>query len=182
MTKKKRIEEGDLEWVTSRGDSIKLRDMNTSHILNSLKKIRATPEWRSEWAEIFERELTRRGMISTDSDFERKIITDEEKMYFLATSCDYQFLSVSGGSLAEITTLNNRIKEYIENNIFCIPLGDLGKEDFICRMKNLAESPGKSPSIDANRFFKEYEDYLLVNVFSKEWSNFMNIMLGRYGK
>lgn len=182
MKKRLEIDERDREWATSKGDYVKLRDMNTSHILNSLRKIRATPEWRSEWAEIFERELARRGMISADSGFEKKMITDEEKMYFLSTSCDYQFLSVEGGSLAGIVTLNSKIEEYIKNNIFCIPLGDDRKKEFISEMKNCAENLGERLNTDANKFFKKYEEYLLVNVFSKEWSNFMNIMLGRYGK
>ena len=167
-------------WTTSKGERILVEDMNTSHLLNSIRKIKSTPGWRDEWLSVLEGELARRGMISRDSEFEKKMITDEEKMYFLSTSCDYQFLSYEGGSLSDIMSMNEDVMRYIKTNAFCIPLSSSeDREKFIQEMDNNARKVSPQNKKSSDEFFSKYEEYLLVNVFSKEWSNFMNLMLGR---
>ena len=123
-------------------------------------------------------------MIARTDDYEKKIITDEEKMYFLCTSCEYQMLSVEGGSLSDILNItinNDQVKSYIKDNIFCIPL-EQSKENFISGMDKLIRKTRSNSKEDAEKFIKKKKKYLLINVFSKEWSNFMNLMLGRHGK
>lgn len=159
-------------WITSKGEEISLEEMNSSHILNAIRKINHSTGWRKEWLPILEAELTKRGMIARTSDFEKNLITDAEKMYFLVTSCEYQMLSVEGGSLEKINSGLVAIQEYIEKNTFCIPFED-SRDKFIEEMTQRAE---KNTSTE---FMSYYEEYLLINVFSREWSNFMNLMLGR---
>lgn len=168
MNKKKTV------WITSKGEELSIEEMNSSHILNAIRKINSSTGWRKEWLPLLEDELIRRGMIARTVDFEKNLITDSEKMYFLVTSCEYQMLSVKGGSLKEINSGLVAIQEYIEKNTFCIPLED-SKDKFIEEMTRRA---GKN---NASEFMSYYENYLLINVFSKEWSNFMNLMLGRNG-
>ena len=171
------------KWITAKGEELSLEEMNSSHILNAIRKIKSSTGWREDWLPILEAELTRRGMIARTDDYEKKIITDEEKMYFLCTSCEYQMLSVEGGSLSDILniTINDQIKSYIRDNIFCIPL-EQSKENFISEMDKLVRKTRSDSKEDAEKFMSYYEKYLLINVFSKEWSNFMNLMLGRHGK
>ena len=157
------------KWITSKGEELSLEEMNSSHILNAIRKIKSSTGWREDWLPILEAELTRRSMIARTDDYEKKIITDEEKMYFLCTSCEYQMLSVEGGSLSDIL------------NIICIPL-EQSKENFISEMDKLIRKTRSNSKEDAEKFMSYYEKYLLINVFSKEWSNFMNLMLGRHGK
>lgn len=167
-------------WATSKGERILVEEMNTSHIMNSIRKIKSTPGWRDEWLSVLEDELSKRGMISRDSEFEKKMITDEEKMYFLSTSCDYQFLSYEGGSLSKVLSMNEDVMRYIKINTFCIPLGHVSeKEKFISDMDNDARKVSPNDKKGSNEFFAKYEDCLLINVFSSEWSEFMNLMLGR---
>lgn len=171
------------KWITSKGEELSLEEMNSSHILNAIRKIKSLTGWREDWLPILEAELTRRSMIARTDDYEKKIITDEEKMYFLCTSCEYQMLSVEGGSLSDILniTINDQVKSYIRDNIFCIPL-EQSKENFISEMDKLIRKTRSNSKEDAEKFMSYYEKYLLINVFSKEWSNFMNLMLGRHGK
>lgn len=171
------------KWITSKGEELSLEEMNSSHILNAIRKIKSSTGWREDWLPILEAELTRRSMIARTDDYEKKIITDEEKMYFLCTSCEYQMLSVEGGSLSDILniTINDQVKSYIRDNIFCIPL-EQSKENFISEMDKLIRKTRSNSKEDAEKFMSYYEKYLLINVFSKEWSNFMNLMLGRHGK
>lgn len=171
------------KWITSKGEELSLEEMNSSHILNAIRKIKSSTGWREDWLPILEAELTRRSMIARTDDYEKKIITDEEKMYFLCTSCEYQMLSVEGGSLSDILniTTNDQVKSYIRDNIFCIPL-EQSKENFISEMDKLIRKTRSNSKEDAEKFMSYYEKYLLINVFSKEWSNFMNLMLGRHGK
>ena len=93
------------KWITSKGEELSLEEMNSSHILNAIRKIKSSTGWREDWLPILEAELTRRSMIARTDDYEKKIITDEEKMYFLCTSCEYQMLSVEGGSLSDILNI-----------------------------------------------------------------------------
>lgn len=155
------------KWITSKGEELSLEEMNSSHILNAIRKIKSSTG----------------SMIARTDDYEKKIITDEEKMYFLCTSCEYQMLSVEGGSLSDILniTINDQVKSYIRDNIFCIPL-EQSKENFISEMDKLIRKTRSNSKEDAEKFMSYYEKYLLINVFSKEWSNFMNLMLGRHGK
>ena len=172
------------KWITSKGEELSLEEMNSSHILNAIRKIKSSTGWREDWLPILEAELTRRSMIARTDDYEKKIITDEEKMYFLCTSCEYQMLSVEGGSLSDILNItinNDQVKSYIKDNIFCIPL-EQSKENFISEMDKLIRKTRSNSKEDAEKFMSYYEKYLLINVFSKEWSNFMNLMLGRHGK
>lgn len=172
------------KWITSKGEELSLEEMNSSHILNAIRKIKSSTGWREDWLPILEAELTRRSMIARTDDYEKKIITDEEKMYFLCTSCEYQMLSVEGGSLSDILNItinNDQVKSYIKDNIFCIPL-EQSKENFISEMDKLVRETRSNSKEDAEKFMSYYEKYLLINVFSKEWSNFMNLMLGRHGK
>lgn len=67
------------KWITSKGEELSLEEMNSSHILNAIRKIKSSTGWREDWLPILEAELTRRSMIARTDDYEKKIITDEEK-------------------------------------------------------------------------------------------------------
>jgi len=49
-------------WETKNGRSIRVRDMETSHLNNALAFILVTPDWRPGYAKLLIEELERRKL------------------------------------------------------------------------------------------------------------------------
>jgi len=49
-------------WVTRSGERIKIKNMSTIHLRNSLKRC-INKEWRIEYIPFLQRELKRRGLL-----------------------------------------------------------------------------------------------------------------------
>ena len=167
------INTNDPIWRTSAGKDIKLSEMATTHIINSIKKIKNSVGWRKEWLPILEEELRKRNLsVGSSSDVELKnITTTDEMIYFLETSCDN--LTVRGNKIAKQYNGNSTfIKDYLYNKdtIFSVSQDEFkSKEEFI----------GFINKLDDNTIYSETEKYRLENVFVREWKLFIDIMLGR---
>lgn len=167
------------EWVTSKGKSIPLEEMSTTHIINSIKKIKASGgSWRADWLPFLEEELGKRNMMVTSQDLDDRLIKENEMIYFLSTSCDIQTISGKDEINSDLLYFENCtnkdievVKGYLKSN-FSIPV-DKDKYEFIKELKN------DSTIMNPSEFYKKYESYKLENVFEKEWKTFIDIMLGR---
>lgn len=160
-------------WTTSAGKSIKVSEMATTHIINSIKKIKSSGGWRQEWLPILENELKRRNLsLSSENDSELKgITTTKEMKYFLETSCDY--ITVTGKELVkQYKGDSNTVKDYLYNkdSIFSI-----SRDEFKTNLE-FAEFINK---LNPENIYSKTEKYRLENVFTKEWKLFIDIMLGR---
>ena len=119
-------------WTTQGGKTILVKDMSTTHILNSIKKIKSTG-WRAGMLPILEEELTRRNLNVSGSavvDIENLEIKKSEMEYFLETSCDYQIVDGKEHIYSHITTpISQDLVEYMKQS-FAIP-ENMDKDDFI---------------------------------------------------
>lgn len=157
-------------WTTANGKSINIKEMDTTHIKNCINKIKNSGGvWRGEYLEILESELKRRNLNIT-SEKEVDSITDKEKIYFLETSCESKVIKIDKNKLTNIV-LNEKITDYT-NNWFVLnndTTKESFQEQFVKDIKTLSE----------NEFYEKYSKFILDNVFTKEWKNFIDIMLGR---
>lgn len=164
-------------WTTSNGYSIKIKDMNTVHIKNAIRKIRSSitdpdsPSWRKEYLPALEEELKRRNLtVATTCD----TISKEEKKYFLEVSCGYVVVKLTKSDLQDVTE-DSEILEYFTKNY--IVLNNITIEEFKSGLiddLNSIENAG-----DKRGLLEVYEEHLLDNAFSEEWKNFIDVMLGR---
>lgn len=161
-------------WTTQGGKTILVKDMSTTHILNSIKKIKSTG-WRAGMLPILEEELTRRNLNVSGSavvDIKNLEIKKSEMEYFLETSCDYQIIDGKEDIYSHITTpIPQDLVEYMKQS-FAIP-ENMDKDDFIDSMIS------DVTYLSCKNFYKKYEQYILENTFEKSWKIFINIMLGR---
>lgn len=161
-------------WTTQGGKTILVKDMSTTHILNSIKKIKSTG-WRAGMLPILEEELTRRNLNVSGSavvDIKNLEIKKSEMEYFLETSCDYQIIDGKEDIYSHITTpISQDLVEYMKQS-FAIP-EDMDKDNFIDSMIS------DVTYLSCKNFYKKYEQYILENTFEKSWKIFINIMLGR---
>lgn len=161
-------------WRTAGGKEIPINEMATSHILNSIKKIKYS-NWRTDWLPYLEKELARRNMYVTSSDRDSRMISEKEMCYFLETSCDGQIIN---GKEDIVPKINTSISEYLKefcSLIFVIPITtdkDKFIEEFIDDLRGVSE----------NVIFSTYGIYRLDDVFEIEWKNFIDLMLGRKEK
>lgn len=164
-------------WTTQGGKTILVKDMSTTHILNSIKKIKSTG-WRAGMLPILEEELTRRNLNVSGSavvDIKNLEIKKSEMEYFLETSCDYQIIDGKEDIYSHITTpISQDLVEYMKQS-FAIP-EDMDKDNFIDSMIS------DVTYLSCKNFYKKYEQYILENTFEKSWKIFINIMLGRKGE
>lgn len=164
-------------WTTQGGKTILVKDMSTTHILNSIKKIKSTG-WRAGMLPILEEELTRRNLNVSGSavvDIKNLEIKKSEMEYFLETSCDYQIIDGKEHIYSHITTpISQDLVEYMKQS-FAIP-EDMDKDNFIDSMIS------DVTYLSCKNFYKKYEQYILENTFERSWKIFINIMLGRKGK
>lgn len=169
--------EGMNYWTTSKGSVIKIKDMNTSHIKNAIRKIRSsiispdTPSWRSEYLPILENELKRRNLtVAATCD----TINQKEKKYFLEVSCGYTVIRLTENDLQDVTA-DSEILNYFTKNYFV--LDNITTEEF--RSSLIRDLNSIEHSWDKKGLLAVYEEDLLDNVFSEEWKNFIDVMLGR---
>lgn len=164
-------------WTTQGGKTILVKDMSTTHILNSIKKIKSTG-WRAGMLPILEEELTRRNLNVSGSavvDIKNLEIKKSEMEYFLETSCDYQIIDGKEHIYSHITTpISQDLVEYMKQS-FAIP-EDMDKDNFIDSMIS------DVTYLSCKNFYKKYEQYILENTFERSWKIFINIMLGRKGE
>lgn len=171
----KKIGENFKEWRTSSGKTIPLEEMATTHIINSLNKIKSSNnEWRKEWIPYLEAELARRNMYVASPQRDSWMINEKEMAYFLETSCDFQIVRGEDEIFPVYSGVtNDAIELYLKGN-FAIPVED-NKEEFI---REIILDVSK---ISANDFYKKYEYTKIENVFENAWKRFIDLMLGRLG-
>lgn len=161
----------DWVWTTANGKSINIKDMDTTHIKNCINKIKNSGGvWRGEYLEILESELRRRNLNVTSKEIDS--ITDKEKIYFLETSCESKVIKIDKSKLTNIV-LNEKIIDYT-NNWFV--LNDETIESFQEQFTKDIET------LSENKFYEKYNKFILDNVFTKEWKNFIDVILGRTEK
>ena len=163
------IDEVELVWVTANGRKMTISEMDTTHIKNSINKILASGGvWRGEFLEPLERELERRNLSVADEKV-LDTVTEEEKIYFLETSCEYVTVK-----LRERLVTDKKLAEFL-NNYFVIDPEETTKEQFIKELENDLDDP----KLKNDSIYKKYSKYILDNVFTREWKNFIDLMLGR---
>ena len=161
------------KWSTGSGKTIDIKDMATSHIINSINKIKTSQSgWKKDWLPYLEKELALRNLYVASVDPDKWIINDKEMMYFLQTSCDFQIIKGEDEIYPNYCgILNEAINKYLKH-IFAIPQ-DIDKERFI---RSMLEDISR---ISVNDFYKNYDEYKFENMFVKEWRLFIDLMLGR---
>lgn len=220
-------------WKTANGEEIKIEDMNTSHIKNCINKIKKS-NWRVEYLEALENELKRRNLsVASNNDDDKDTISEQEKIYFLETSCEYTTIKLDESEVEELTVrsgLDNfidlyfiidkdktgkELKKDIFDSLVNLPLSQFynryndilfkkpADEEYNFYKYNLTDEKLKNflenyfildkvdPlnfkkkmkrdifSIPRLEFYSKYNEYLLDNVFTKEWKSFIDLMLGR---
>lgn len=165
---------GEATWTTQGGKSILVKDMSTTHILNSIRKIKSTG-WRAGMLPILEEELTRRNLNVNGSvaDIKNLEIKKSEMAYFLETSCDYQIIDGEKYiySIFPPGPISADIEKYLKQS-FAIP-EEYDKDNFAKTMIS------DITDLSSKNFYKKYEQYILENVFERSWKIFINMMLGR---
>ena len=166
------IDEVQLVWVTANGREMTISEMDTTHIKNSINKILASGGvWRGEFLEPLERELERRNLSVADEKA-LDTVTEEEKIYFLETSCEYVTVKLREGLVTD-----KKLAEFL-NNYFVIDPEEITKEQFIKEIENDLDDP----KLKNDSIYKKYSKYILDNVFTREWKSFIDLMLGRRNK
>ena len=165
-------EEDTRIWSTRKGVKIPVEEMSTTHIINSINKIKSSGGWRIEWLPILEAELERRNMFVGTPESDNKMIGEKEMVYFLTTSCDLQWISGKESILPMYKGVTNKdIEEYLSHS-FVIPDTEDPKEFSKEMVENVS-------NLSAKEFYKKYDQCKLENVFEKEWKFFIDMVLGR---
>lgn len=163
-------------WRTANSKEIPLEEMSTTHIINSINKIKASGNtWRGDWLPYLEKELGRRNMFVGSKERDSRMISEGEMIYFLETSCDNIIVRGKKEILQRYKgVVNNEIENYL-SCIFSLP-GDKDVMEFIDTMLSDVSR------ISASDFYKKYDPYKLDNAFEVEWKSFIDLMLGRKEK
>lgn len=170
-------------WEMGNGKKIAIKDMETSHIKNCIKKINNS-NWRTEYLESLEEELKNRNLALTEVNERGKFETvkNKEKIYFIRTSCELDVLGpfhkddlpIPDPHTSKGTKLAKEKKEdFMTNNVFVFDPDKISKEQF---KSELIDDFEKMEDIC---FYDKYNPTLLDNVFTKEWKSFIDLMLGR---
>lgn len=159
------------EWTTATGKVIAIKDMDTTHIKNSINKIKKSGGvWRGEYLEVLENELKRRNLSITESN-ESDLIAEKEKIYFLETSCESKVIKFKKSEFTDFS-LSEKSEDFLLNNYFVLDSED-SIDDFKFKLKKDIKN------ISQTEFYEKYSKYLLDNIFTKEWKVFIDLMLGR---
>lgn len=172
-------------WEMGNGKRIAIKDMETSHIKNCIKKINNS-NWRTEYLESLEEELKNRNLALTEVNERGKFetVNNKEKIYFIKTSCELDVLDPFHKDelpflpdppyTSKGTRLSKEKKEdFMTNNVFVFDPDKISKEQF---RSELIDDFKKMEDIP---FYDKYNPTLLDNVFTKEWKSFIDLMLGR---
>lgn len=176
------------KWRTLSGDELDISEMETSHIKNCIKFIEER-NTRQEYLPYFKEELERRGLFLTGDNL-KDFIPQEQQIYFLETSCEYEIIKqkefrdiLSSDpkyiKLMDWITKEKKISLWLDNNSFVVK--GKSKEDTINELLEDLEncSKVKKRTIYENyKIYSKWESRLVINVFSKEWSRFISMMLG----
>lgn len=160
------------KWSTGKGIEIPVKEMSTTHIINSINKIKHSNGWRIEWLPILEKELERRNMFVGDKESDDKMIGKKEMIYFLTTSCELQWVPGNIVIFPEYKGVSNKdIEDYLSHDFIISDSKD---------PVEFSEEMIKDVSrISAKEFYKKYDQYKLENVFEREWKFFIDMVLGR---
>lgn len=163
-------------WTMGNGVKIKISEMNTSHIKNCINKIKkSTTGWRSEYLESLEEELKNRNLDPDHVIESSDSIKPEEKLYFLETSCGLSGIKFCKDDFDSIN-YDQKTIDFVVDNIFIVSPENIAnfKIEFLSDLKKHEST--------IFLFYQKYNPYLLDNVFTKSWSPFIDLMLGRKKK
>lgn len=159
-------------WVTRQGEKIKISDMTTSHLENTIRFLENS-NCHHPKLEKMRNELRSRNLAITGNSIQDQI-AEEEMIYFIETSCGYEILDGKDiiESLEKIDyKINIKLEKFLSNKFVSF---DKNTEELKKTIINAVKT------FDELNVYKAMESNLLINVFSKEWKQFIDLMLGRY--
>lgn len=175
-------------WETSAGKILKIKDMNTCHIINSINKIeRSGLTWRPEYLPVLKEELRIRNknvrfeFIDTES-LKTRIsfqIDKCQKICFLEELCGYKVINESDKKIIEIlnnisdTIRRNKILKFIKDEQLCIKDNSEAYEKFLSIFKT------DVINLDYFKFIKKYNNIILSNIFISEFTFIMKSMFSK---
>lgn len=164
-------------WTSGNGRKIAVSDMATSHIINSIKKIKRE-NWKVDWLPILTEELNRRNMLAGSSE-DLNVITEKEMIYFLENACNYTCICGEKEIFPNIIPipdkyLDQKMIDFLKKS-FVLPDSMTNKDVLLLEMKqNLTD-----PCSNEDLFIEKYEGFLVENIFEQRWKGFIDLMLGR---